>query len=111
MEMPVRPTNLQGKLSNRVPRTYIKISKKTLLIHSNKRRWHGNSSNCKTKQQREEGREGETENQALLWPLGVFKVRGDVGSQVGEAEHGLGADARGERIPDPEHWQQSRARS
>lgn len=28
VEMPVRPTNLQGKLSNHVPRTYIKISKK-----------------------------------------------------------------------------------
>lgn len=40
------------------------------------------------------GEEGTEKNQALLWILGVFKVRGGAASQVGESEHGLGADAR-----------------
>lgn len=72
----------------------------------------------------EEGREGRGKIKPCSGLLGVFKdpqrvFWGDAGSQVGEADHDLGADTRGvpepllrlTKIPDPEGWQQSRAGS
>lgn len=69
------------------------------------------------KQNSNEWRGGERENKALLHPLGVFKVKWDVASQVGGSwscvhpcmapKPGLGL----RKVPAPDHPQQSRAGS